>query len=197
MRLQPDQISLLISVIIALNVVAIVAFIVMSRLKLRRERRRLAAITAALIDYFHKTGVDVSAGCTKLMGSHTYSAVIESEPMKRFRLSHIIEIALRDHVKKACGLDLGNVYWRFPIKDTPAVPGNTDIRKDEKADEYINEGLEQYKYIPKVEVTEMSWEHFTEASTSAPGQEVQAGVAHEAQTAAANGAAPHARQAEG
>ena len=167
MSLRPDQSTLLIAGLAALILVGIVAYVVVVKLKARREKRNLAAITAALIDYFRRTGLEVSAGCTILKGSQPFTAVIETEPMKRFRLSHIIEIALREHVRNACGLELGKVFWRFPIKDMPAA-GATDTRPPEKTDDYINEGLEYYKYIPKVEVTESSWENFEKATTIAP-----------------------------
>lgn len=179
MSLRPDPITLLLAGLVALILMGIVAYAIVITVKARGEKRKLAAITDALIDYFRKTGLEVSAGCTILAGSQYFTAVIETEPMKRFRLSHIIEIALRDHVRKACGLELGKVFWRFPIKDTSvavamgapvtlAPAGNTNTKPPEKTDEYINEGLEQYKYIPKVEVTELSWEQFAEASTTEP-----------------------------
>jgi hypothetical protein len=174
MTFQPDQITLLIACLLALILMGIVTYLAVIKAKARTERRRLKVITAALLDYFQKTGLEVTAGCTVMSGSQAFTAVIESEPMKRFRLSHIIEIALREHVRKTCGLELGKVYWRFPIKDAPAsLPvtgtGTTDIKALEKTDNYINEGLEYYKYIPKVEVTEMSWEHFEKVSTIEAG----------------------------
>src|ERR1035437_4704929 len=121
MSLRPDPITLLLAGLVAFLLMGIVAYAMVITVKARREKRNLAAITAALIDYFRRTGLEVSAGCTVLTDSHLFTAVIETEPMKRFRLSHIIEIALREHVRNACGLELGKVFWRFPIKDMPAA----------------------------------------------------------------------------
>ncbi len=134
------------------------------------ERRNIAAIKATIIDYFGKTGVSVSVDSACLGGNGRYTAVIESEPMKRFRLSHIIEMTLRDHVRKSCGLELDKVYWRFPVvaehtQGAAAPPDAAVPAKD--ADEYISEGLEHYKYIPKVEATELPWEQFEKVTTVA------------------------------
>jgi hypothetical protein len=142
-----------------------------SKYKATRSRRRLVRVTKAMIEYFRKTGVEVSVGCVYLHGSHRLTAFVESEPMKQFRLSHIIEIALRDHVHKTCGLELDKVYWRFPIKvaarDTTAAPGEQAApasKKIEGADDYINEGLVNYRDIPKFEATEIPWEQFEEVT---------------------------------
>jgi hypothetical protein len=100
--------------------------------------------------------------------------------MKQFRLSHIIEIALRDHVRKSCGMELDKVYWRFPIKVVPrdAATGNTEpAKRIEGADDYINEGLVHYKDLPKPEATEIPWEKFEEASVQEASKVVDAAKA--------------------
>lgn len=145
-----------------------------ARLKVReaRRRRRVARVSAVLVDYFRKTGVDVAVDCISLMGDNRFTAFVESEPMKQFRLSHIIEIALRDHVQKTCALELEKIFWRFPIKvaarDAAAGAAVGVNKTIENADDYINEGLVHYKDLPKFEATEIPWEKFEEASS---GQE--------------------------
>lgn len=174
MLLKFEPLNLLITCLIAANVIGILAYLILVIRKRRLEQKNVAAITAALTEYFQRTGVKVTADCAILRGHGQYTAVIESEPMKRFRLSHMIESALRDHVRKTCNLDLEKVFWRFPINESIqegpasglAEPGRTKTAG--KSDEYINEGLEYYKYIPKVEVTELPWEKFEEASTIGP-----------------------------
>jgi len=119
--------------------------------------------------------------------------------MKRFRLSHIIEMTLCEHVRRSCSLELDKVYWRFPIKEAaqaaqsvvvPPADGNTvsvdnasalpdgeDKKPEEVADDYINEGLENYRHIPKPEVTELSWENFEEVATTIIGRDKKEGQA--------------------
>lgn len=184
-----DAIVLPLLVLIAANLLGILIYVAVKRVQARREQRNIANVALAIIDYFKRSGVNVACSCTKLPGKTTYTAFVESEPMKRFRLSHIIEMTLCEHVRKACGLELGKVYWRFPIKEakqvkeaaergtaapeakkeSPREGGLPDKPPEHSADEYINEGLEHYKYIPKVEAEELSWEHFEQVSGNTDG----------------------------
>lgn len=151
----------------AVALVAAIAIIVTMKQREKREKRNTKAISAAIVDYFRRTGVDVSVGCVPTHNGKHFTAFVESEPMKRFRLSHIIEMTLREHVDKTCGLELDKVYWRFPIKQvaegTVEVPKESDARR-EHVDDYIHEGLVNYRDLPKVEVTEIPWEQFQEAA---------------------------------
>lgn len=155
--------------LVAVLVIGILAFLLTTRLKRRREKRKAAAITDAIVDYFRKSGVGVAVGCISPSHDDRFTAFIESEPMKRFRLSHIIEMTIREHVRKTCGFELEKIYWRFPvIKDTRQETGNSagvEAKPSQKADEYINEGLDHYRHIPHPEVEELPWEHFEEVIT--------------------------------
>lgn len=175
MSFNADAVTLTLIVLLVATVVGILAYVAASKLKARRAQRDIAAIRATIIDYFRRTGVEVSSDCFR--GKNSFIAVVESEPMKRFRLSHIIEMTVREHVRKACGLELDKIYWRFPIMKTApdAVAGNDNAivaedagkkKPEDLSDEYINEGLEHYRHIPKPEVTELSWETFEQMATS-------------------------------
>src|SRR5207302_1504855 len=97
---------------------------------------------------------------------------IESQPMKRFRLSHIIEATVRDHVKKTCGLEVEKIYWRFPIMQaTPDAEKDKSHEGKQEKDEYINEGLVNYRHLPKMEATETAWETFEEITQKLEAQE--------------------------
>jgi len=189
-----DAILMPLALLIAVNLISVVAYVAIRRMQVRREQRNVANVALAIIDYFKRSGVNVACSCTRLPGKTVYTAFVESEPMKRFRLSHIIEMTLREHVSKSCNLELGKVYWRFPIKEAkrmkeaaersdvqspqPDVPLTAEEQREAElaaqeghigTDEYINEGLEHYKYIPKVEAEEMSWEQFEQASGNTDG----------------------------
>ncbi|MBV8634761.1 MAG: hypothetical protein JO002_09750 [Burkholderiaceae bacterium] len=166
----PAQINLTVLGVLGAALVAVLGmliYMVGEKRRAARGRKALDQVSAALVEYFRKTGVAVSVGCVNLQGDR-FTAFVESEPMKQFRLSHIIEIALRDHVKKACGVELDKIYWRFPIKVAPreaAAAGNAEpTKRIEGADDYINEGLVHYKDLPKQEATEIPWEKFEEAA---------------------------------
>jgi hypothetical protein len=165
MPFSPDAFDLTLLFLVAANLVGIAVYAFRIRLRTRRKKRDVAAIKATIVEYFRRSGVGVSVGCTSLGGSARFTAFVESEPMKRFRLSHIVEITLREHVRKTCNLELEKIYWRFPIKDASKGMAEDRAEADTDSDDYINEGLEHYRHVPQPEVTELPWEHFEEVAT--------------------------------
>lgn len=148
-------------------VLLLLGALVVILLRRYREKKQTKMVTETIIDYFLRSGVEVSVGCVSLLRDKRFTVFIESEPMKRFRLSHIIEATLRDYVQKTCGFGVEKIFWRFPIKQaavSPNTEGNAGAVQNE--DDYINEGLVHYKHLPKMEVTELPWETFEEVSTT-------------------------------
>lgn len=127
----------------------------------RNRQRQAMAMRAAIVQYFRKSGVEVSVECV-LSGKYSYTAYIESEPMKQFRLSHIIETTLRDYLHNLHRLTLDKVYWRFPIRKDANM--NVGEEANKKNDDYFTEGLLNARNLPKAEVAETSWETFEEAA---------------------------------
>lgn len=181
MSFNVDAVTLTLAAVLAALIIGILAYLSAAKAKARRAKRHATLIRNTIIDYFRRSGVEVSVDATCFDDSGRYTAIVESEPMKRFRLSHIIEMTLREHVRKSCGLELEKIYWRFPIKEaTQAVAAAVTVQREgeakppngaeeqkpeEHADDYINEGLENYRHIPKPEVTELSWETFEQMAT--------------------------------
>jgi hypothetical protein len=148
--------------------VAAVVYVVLLQYRAYGSRKKAAVIKSAIADYFSKSGVDVTVDSVRVPDTNRFTVFIESEPMKRFRLSHIIELSLRDMVHNLHALELDKVYWRFPIKKgAPGAAGDTE--KQANADDYMTEGL-AYRHLPKSEVSEASWETFEQASTAGPKQ---------------------------
>lgn len=199
MSLNVDPVTLTLLALLAVLLTGIIVYAIKTRNKTLRTQRDIAAIRAVILDYFRRSGVEVTVDAAPMDNSGMYTAVVESEPMKRFRLSHIIEMTLREHVRRACSLELDKVYWRFPIKEAAqavqsvvvpgvessiagadnadAIPDGEDKKQEEVSDEYINEGLENYRHIPKPEVTELSWETFEEVATTITGRDKKNGQA--------------------
>lgn len=186
MSFSADAVTWTLLAVVAALVAGILAFAVRGRLRTRRRQRDIVVIRATIIEYFRRSGVEVAADCTGFRENGAFIAIIESEPMKRFRLSHIIEMTVREHVYKTCGLKLEKIYWRFPIKEaaqsSAGVAGAISAASDaaaaaneaadgadspskELSDDYINEGLEHYRHIPKPEVEELPWESFEQVTT--------------------------------
>lgn len=158
MSFNADAVILTLFALVAVNVVGVVAYALAVKLKAKHKARHSIAIRSTIIEYFRRSGVEVAVDCADL-GNGRYTAMVESEPMKRFRLSHIIEMTLREHVHRHCGLDLDKVYWRFPVKQAAE-----QAKPAEDSDDYITEGLEHYRHIPQPEVEELPWEHFEQVA---------------------------------
>ncbi len=172
--LNPVMIATLAVNLVALAVVAIA--LVKRHRREQLDKQRTLAVTDAVIQYFQRSGVGVAAGCVQL-GANRLTVFVESEPMKRFRLSHIIEATVREYVEKICDVEIDKIYWRFPISQNPVaiVEGEKPV---ETPDAYINEGLVPYHHLPTVEVTELSWENFEAASQRDEPSLGAAGEAH-------------------
>jgi hypothetical protein len=177
MSFNADVVVLVLFALVAANVIGVVAYALAVKVKARRKVRHIQAIRAVILDYFKRSGVEVSVSCTDL-GQGKYTAMVESEPMKRFRLSHIIEMTLREHVRRSVSVNLDKIYWRFPVKQAQAQAAQQAAAQaqgaqaaeakpeDTESDDYINEGLEHYRHIPKPEVEELPWEQFEQVASS-------------------------------
>lgn len=141
---------------VAANVIGILAYVLYVKYQSRRHVRHTRLITKAILAYLRITEVKVSVQCISPEVNKNFIAFIESEPMKRFRLSHLVEATLRDHVRATCGLELDRVYWRFIVKEKMA----------EGDDEYMRESLRAMVHS-KYEISDGSIEMFEAASKSA------------------------------
>ena len=152
--------------------------------------RDAGRIAATVSDYFKRSGVSVVVGCVSLRGDGRFTVYIESEPMKRFRLSHLIELTLMEHVAATCKLEIEKIFWRFVVNEMSITHVQTESALVSQA--YVTENLtgqnkdvhtrhapaisaatqdsiegsDHYKHLPQVEVTELSWEKYQEVSTS-------------------------------
>jgi hypothetical protein len=141
---------------VAANVIGILAYVLYVKYQARRHLRHTRLISKVILAYLRITEVKVSVKCISPEVNKNFIAFIESEPMKRFRLSHLVEATLRDHVRATCGLELDRVYWRFIVKEKMA----------EGDDEYMRESLRSMVHS-KYEISDGSLEMFEEASKSA------------------------------
>jgi hypothetical protein len=159
----PLSASLAVLMVVA-NLIVIAACVIVVWLKAKRQRRQIQSLNTAIREYFRHGGVEVEVASTRLGKEQSFIAFIESEPMKRFRLSHIIEIALREHVAKTCKLHLTKIFWRFPLKEVSSSGIAASKQPANDTDNYINEGLVHYRDLPKGDVQEVSWEKFEESA---------------------------------
>lgn len=147
--------------LVAANVIAILVYVLLAKYRSRRTARRLHGISAAIVDYFGREDVRISAECVGRAGGRRFFAFVDSPPLKRFRYSHIVEMSLCQYVRKTCGLELERVYWRFPV--VPSAQKGEMVQQLANEDEYINEGLLRLKAKTDYSVGPASWEQFEAA----------------------------------
>lgn len=154
--------------LVAVNIIAILAYVLLLKQRTRRQERNTRAVSSAIVEYFRADGIEVTVEAVPRPGGKSYIAFVESEPMKRFRYSHIIEITLRMHVQHECGgVDLERVFWRFPIhgKGQEAEDAVREMEMtDREQDEYLREGLDLKKQ-KGYDISESSWEEFQKTLT--------------------------------
>ncbi|MBI4988074.1 MAG: hypothetical protein HZC23_04560 [Rhodocyclales bacterium] len=131
----------------------------------RRQRKAVAdshRIAHAVKDYFARSGAQISAQCLSVQGR--FLVLVESEPLKRFRYSHIVEASLIGHVEKALGLHVERVFWRFPLPvGASSAQDTADLKPDRRDDEYVTQGIRAAQTNPDYHVAEDSWDQFERA----------------------------------
>lgn len=138
-----------------------------------QRRRTKEKIAHAVVAYFKKSDVDVHAFCHH-RDAKRYVVLIETQPLKKFRFSHIIELSLIEHIQRTCGREVYHVFWRFPLPrredGSLRVPGGGEPRESSReaetpapAPDLVAENAPTYK------VDEVSWETYTQVITPGAG----------------------------
>ena len=155
------------SAVLVIGLALILASVAAAYAHVKQGRQRKTAadaerIALAVKDYFAKSGAEIRARCHPVQGR--FLVLVESEPLKRFRYSHIVEAALIGHVDKALGLRVDRVFWRFPLPVGAASPQDTaDPKPAAGEDEYVVQGIRQAATNPDYHVAEDSWDQFEKA----------------------------------
>lgn len=132
----------------------------------QRKQRKAASdahrIANAVTEYFVRSGAKVSVQCHPAQGR--FLVLVESEPLKRFRYSHIVEAALVNHVEKSVGLQVDRVFWRFPLPVGVVSASDTaDLKPSLREDDYVAQAIREAKTNPGYHVAEDSWDQFEKA----------------------------------
>ena len=139
----------------AVAVTTLLVYILMLKRRDRRNREAIAQINKMVGDYFNAYDVEVLVTSYAVMGGRRFVVLLESKPNEKLRSSHVIEMGVIDHVRKATGQFVERVFWRFPV---PV------IGKEEIADDlYLAQGFQQVKSGEGYSVTETPWEQFDKA----------------------------------
>ena len=101
--------------LVAADVFILLAYILYIFNKKRRLDKSLKDIREFIQEYFLNTGAEVQVTCFKLEGDKRFVALIQSQPLKRFRCSNALENNLITHIFDVTGNRVEKIYWRFPI----------------------------------------------------------------------------------
>lgn len=153
------------------TVIAIAAQLTLRKHRKRQADRTLQTLSDIITEYFHKLGIDVSVSCFSLLDGKRFVAAIESEPIRKFRHSFIIEQALVRHLAKTTGQQIEKIYWRFPFPAVAENPAKPALPRPDLADPYHAEGPIQAWAQAGYQVEDTSWETFEKAYHEAhPGE---------------------------
>jgi hypothetical protein len=146
--------------IVAIDIIVLLIYILYIFHKNRALEKSIKNITDFISEYFTHTGADVRVTCFKLDGYKRFVTLIESQPLKRFRYSNVLENNLISHIYQKTGNTVEKIYWRFPV----------EIHKDEIAAEARHEAISDDSYFIDIQATadasstykvsEASWDEF-------------------------------------
>lgn len=159
--------NLTVLLMVTVNVLGIFVYVGLLKLRAHRLEQAKERILAVVADTFSIMSVAVSSEAIVLPSGH-FVIIADTEPLKRFRHSHIVEIVLIEKIKKATGKTVDRVYWRFPLpahEDAVVdAPENiSTMPPTPKIDAYLAQGLKRLRAPDGLEVHEDTWAHFQEA----------------------------------
>jgi len=128
--------------------------------KKRLLDKSIKNITEFIEEYFMNTGAKVQVTCFKLEGNKRFVALIQSEPLKRFRCSHVLESNLITHISDVTGNTVEKIYWRFPIKLNKDLMIATEKNSLENDDLYLLDGYAIAEAAKEYKVSEVSWDQY-------------------------------------
>ena len=146
--------------IVAADILILLSYVLYLFHKKRQLEKATQHITDFITDYFTHTGAEVRVSCYQLEGMKRFVTLIESQPLKRFRYSNVLENNLIAHIYQKTGNTVEKIFWRFPV-----VMHQESIVDDEKSgiesdDAYFLDVPAKDFGNPSYKVSEASWDEF-------------------------------------
>lgn len=117
-------------------------------------------ISDFITEYFRHTGASVRVTCFKIDGYKRFVTLIESQPLKRFRYSNVLENNLILHIYQKTGNIVEKIYWRFPVeihKNLIVAESGVEAISD---DSYFVDIKSAAEANSTYRVSELSWDEF-------------------------------------
>jgi hypothetical protein len=146
--------------IVAADIVTLLSYVLYLIHKKRELEKATQHITEFITDYFTHTGADVRVSCYQLEGMKRFVTLIESQPLKRFRYSNVLENNLIAHIYQKTGNTVEKIFWRFPVvmhQDSIADEPKSAMEND---DAYFLDVPTGNFVNPTYKVSEASWDEF-------------------------------------
>lgn len=145
---------------VAADIVILLSYVLYIFNKKRSLDKSIKKITEFIEEYFMDTGAEVQVTCFKVEGNKRFVALIQSEPLKRFRCSYVLESNLISHIFEVTGNVVEKVYWRFPIKLNKELIMATEKNSLESDDLYFLDGHTIAEAAKEYKVSEVSWDQY-------------------------------------
>jgi hypothetical protein len=153
--------------IVAADIIILLSYVMYLIHNKRRLQRNVQRITDFITDYFLNTGAEVKVSCYKLEDMHRYVVMIESEPLKRFRFSNVLESNIIGHVFKVTGSIVDKIYWRFPVQINKQSVAQDEEQVSatptEAEDLYFEDAQAHLNAHAEYNVSEVTWDEFEHA----------------------------------
>ena len=146
--------------IVVVDILALLSYVLYLFHKDRELEKAIKNITEFITDYFTHTGAEVRVTCFKLEGNRRFVTMIESQPLKRFRYSNVLENNLIAHIFQKTGNTVEKIYWRFPVdvhKEEYLAEAHADFTSD---DSYFLDIPNPAEASTIYKVSEASWDEF-------------------------------------
>lgn len=145
--------------IVVADIVLLLCYVLYIKYRDRQRAQAIKVITGFITEYFSNSGTEAKVSCYRLEQDRHFVVLIESEPLKRFRYSNILENNLINHVHKVTGSTVEKIYWRFPVQisQQTILPYETGAASD---DDYFSQEPDKLKQQADYGVAEISWEEF-------------------------------------
>lgn len=143
--------------IVVFDVVVLLSYVLWIFQRNRKQERAIKLISDFIVQYFSNSGTAVQVTITPSRNKG-FIAMVESEPLKRFRYSNIIESNLINHILKLTGYMVEKIYWRFPVmlaKDTVV-----SLESDERERDLYFQDAAAAQTNFEYKVSEVTWDQF-------------------------------------
>jgi len=153
--------------IVVFDVVVLLSYVLWIFQRNRKRDKAIKIVSDFIVQYFSNSGTHVQVTIVPSQNKQHFIAMVESEPLKRFRYSNIIESNLINHILKLTGYVVEKIYWRFPVMLAKDTVLSMDADEQRDRDLYFQDAPAAQATF-EYKVSEVTWDQFEEEQ-SRPG----------------------------